>query len=47
MEDYGLEKVPDGYIPHHDVIDGVIKFVREDIHSQFTHIGGHSICGGN
>ena len=39
--------IPEGYIPHHDVNNGIIQLIREDIHSQFTHIGGHSLCGGN
>lgn len=39
--------IPEGYTPHHDVTDGIIQLIKEEIHKQFTHIGGHSLCGGN
>ena len=43
MEKYNIEKVPDGYILHHDVTNGLIQLVQKDIHSMFTHRGGFSI----
>ena len=42
----GYDEVPDGYVLHHDVNNGIIQLIIDKIHSQFTHIGGHSICGG-
>lgn len=45
--DYGVVEVPDGYIPHHDINNGVFQFVEESIHNEFTHIGGNSLHGGN
>ena len=44
--DYGIIEIPKGYTPHHDINKGIIQFVRKSIHSQFTHIGGHSLYGG-
>ena len=44
--DYGIIGIPKGYIPHHDVNKGIIQLVEKSIHSQFTHIGGHSLHGG-
>lgn len=38
--------IPKGYIPHHDVNKGIIQLVEKQIHTQFTHIGGHSLHGG-
>lgn len=44
--DYGIVETPDGYIPHHDIHNGVFQFVEESIHKEFTHIGGNSLYGG-
>ena len=44
--DYGVVEIPDGYIPHHDITDGIFQFVEESIHNEFTHIGGNSLHGG-
>lgn len=41
--DYGITEIPDGYIVHHDIQNGILQLVDEDIHKQFTHIGGHSL----
>ncbi len=41
--DYGVEKIPDGFVLHHDINNGVIQLVRKDVHSIFTHRGGFSI----
>ena len=40
---YDYTDIPEGYVLHHDIDNGMMQLVREDIHSQFTHIGGHSI----
>ena len=42
-EDYGITEIPDGYIVHHDIENGILQLVDENIHKEFTHIGGHSI----
>lgn len=41
--DYGITEIPEGYIVHHDTENGILQLVDEDIHTEFTHIGGHSI----
>lgn len=41
--DYGITEIPDGYIVHHDIEKGILQLVDENIHKEFTHIGGHSI----
>ena len=46
-EQYVLTDVPDGYVVHHDVNNRILQLVREDIHREFTHIGGHSMYGGD
>ena len=42
-EDYGITEIPDGYVVHHDVENGILQLVDENIHAEFTHIGGHSL----
>lgn len=42
-EDYGITEIPEGYIVHHDIENGILQLVDENIHTEFTHIGGHSI----
>lgn len=42
-EDYGITEIPKGYIVHHDVENGILQLVDENIHAEFTHIGGYSI----
>ena len=42
-EDYGITEIPEGYIVHHDIENGILQLVDEKIHTEFTHIGGHSI----
>lgn len=42
-EDYGITEIPEGYIVHHDIENGIVQLVDENIHKKFTHIGGHSI----
>ena len=42
-EDYGITEIPDGYVVHHDTINGILQLVDENIHQEFTHIGGYSL----
>lgn len=42
-EDYGITEIPEGYIVHHDIENGILQLVDEKIHTEFTHIGGHGI----
>ena len=42
-EHYGITEIPEGYIVHHDIENGILQLVDENIHAEFTHIGGHSI----
>lgn len=42
-EDYEITEIPEGYIVHHDIENGILQLVDEKIHTEFTHIGGHSI----
>lgn len=44
-EDYGITEIPEGYIVHHDIENGILQLVDENIHTEFTHIG-HSIWRG-
>lgn len=39
--------MPEGYILHHDIENGVIQLVEKEIHEEFTHKGGHSIYKGD
>ena len=41
--DYGINEIPDGYTVHHDIVNGILQLVDENIHTEFTHIGGYSI----
>ena len=41
--DYGITEIPDGYVVHHDIENGILQLVDENIHAVFTHIGGHSL----
>lgn len=41
--DYGITEIPDGYVVHHDIENGILQLVDENIHKMFTHIGGHSL----
>ena len=44
-EDYGITESPEGYIVHHDIENGILQLVDENIHTEFTHIGGEfGIC---
>lgn len=38
---YGIDEIPKGYILHHDIDNGVFQLVRSDVHSGFSHYGGH------
>ncbi len=40
---YGLDEIPAGFVAHHDIENGIFQLVGESIHSQFRHIGGHSL----
>ena len=42
-EDCGITEIPDGYVVHHDTINGILQLVDENIHQEFTHIGGYSL----
>lgn len=42
-DEYGLAGIPDGYVIHHDVNDGILQLVDERIHRKFSHIGGYSL----
>lgn len=42
-ENYGITEIPEGYIVHHDIENGILLLVDENIHKKFTHIGGYSI----
>jgi len=42
-ENYGITEIPEGYIVHHDIENGILQLVDENIHKEFTHIGGYSI----
>ncbi|MCR5836332.1 MAG: HNH endonuclease [Lachnospiraceae bacterium] len=39
--------IPKGYVAHHHTKNGIMQLIREDIHKQFTHVGGYSLFGGN
>ncbi|MGN0496856.1 MAG: HNH endonuclease [Lachnospiraceae bacterium] len=41
--DYGITEIPEGYVVHHDIGNGILQLVDENVHAQFTHIGGYSI----
>ena len=42
-DEYGLSEIPDGYVVHHHTENGILQLVEEEIHTMFTHIGGHSL----
>lgn len=48
-KDYGITEIPEGYVVHHDIENGILQLVEEKIHKEFTHIGGYSLyqCGGD
>ena len=35
-----IQMCPKGYVLHHDVVNGRILLVREDVHKKIQHIGG-------
>ncbi len=41
LKSEGYDKVPTGYILHHDIDDGWFQLVRKDVHEMFSHYGGH------
>ena len=41
-QEYGLSKIPNGYVVHHDVENGLMQIVEKSVHELFTHVGGHS-----
>lgn len=41
--DYETTEIPDGYVVHRDIEDGILQLVDENIRAEFTHIGEHSI----
>ena len=41
LKTMNVDSVPKGYIVHHDIESGAIQLVREDVHSEFSHYGGH------
>lgn len=42
-EDYGITEIPEGYIVYYDIAFGILQLADENIHTEFTHFGGHSI----
>jgi hypothetical protein len=36
-------EIPEGYVAHHQTKNGIMQLIREDIHKQFTHVGGYSL----
>lgn len=36
-----FESVPDGYVLHHDIDNGVFQIVDKNAHELFSHYGGH------
>ncbi|MDE6662796.1 MAG: HNH endonuclease [Lachnospiraceae bacterium] len=32
--------MPERYIIHHDIENGILQLIDENIHKEFTHIGG-------
>ena len=45
-EQYGLTDIPEGYVLHHDSVNGNMQLVKADWHKEFTHAGGHSLFKG-
>ena len=43
FERYEMDDIPKGYVLHHDVENGFMQLIRQDIHSLFSHRGGISI----
>jgi len=42
IEGLGFEReIPDGYILHHDVENGVFQLIEKDAHNTYRHYGGH------
>lgn len=41
LKSEGYDKIPTGYVLHHDVKNGVFQLVRQEIHQMFSHYGGH------
>jgi len=37
----GYDRIPKGYVLHHDVDNGVFQLVSESVHKSFSHYGGH------
>ena len=50
LKEMGIDQWQNGYPNRekieNDVNKGIIQLVEKSIHSQFTHIGGHSLHGG-
>ncbi|MEG0416679.1 MAG: HNH endonuclease, partial [Erysipelothrix sp.] len=38
---FDMDKIPNGFVLHHDINSGAFQLVREDIHNLFSHYGGH------
>ena len=41
LNKYGYDRIPDGYVLHHDIENGMMQLVRADIHGTFNHYGGY------
>lgn len=39
--EYRINRIPNGYVLHHDINNGWFQLVKEDIHDIFKHYGGH------
>lgn len=46
MHSLGMTKIPKGYVKHHSaIINGYYEFVLKEVHTKFTHNGGHYFYG--
>lgn len=41
LKNEGYDKIPSGYVLHHDIENGVFQLVRKDVHEIFSHYGGY------
>ncbi len=39
-DNFGIERIPVGYVLHHDIKNGSFQLVKKDIHETFSHYGG-------
>ncbi|MFI3212224.1 MAG: hypothetical protein R3Y24_02685 [Eubacteriales bacterium] len=40
-DEFGITEIPDGYVLHHDIDNGVFQIVDKNAHELFSHYGGH------